>query len=101
MGYLSDTGMVVLELSLVSGSAEDRKSCKAHPDFCLLLDPKLVGHFEMRWAPGRAATAYTVEGAVKPGEWVVLAQAEGPLRESRSSGSKTPRLRPRHGGPRR
>jgi len=79
MGYLSETGMVVLELSLVSGSAEDRKSCKAHPNFCLLLDPKLVGHFEMRWAPGRAATAYTVEGAVKPGEWVVLAQAEGPL----------------------
>eukprot|EP01051_Picozoa_sp_SAG22_P000262 SAG22_NODE_6_length_41368_cov_49.702222_5_plen_341_part_00 len=51
--------------------------CISNPDFCLLLKPQLIGQVQLSWAQGHAAAAYSLEGAVRPGEWVGLGNATG------------------------
>eukprot|EP01050_Picozoa_sp_SAG11_P011550 SAG11_NODE_1231_length_5456_cov_3.733246_1_plen_1132_part_00 len=75
------SGLVVLELNFIGRYSEydddsnDMAQCISNPDFCLLLKPQLIGRVQLSWAQGRAASAYSLEGAVRPGEWVGLSNA--------------------------
>ena len=77
----SSDGVVVVDMNFLAHDDDDDDDnvhkCLRHPDFCMLLEPKLIGRIELLWASGHAATAYTLQGAVRPGEWVLLSNTSG------------------------
>jgi hypothetical protein len=80
--------IVVLELTLLAGGNHDVQACKDHPAFCLLLDPKLVGHVDLAWTKNLSPSSYLLEAAVRAGEWRTLANVSGlDTRRSPSSDS--------------